>query len=260
MNNITITPDRQRGDFERSLGEIATQRNLSIEVAKTGYKHMPHVLRLGALLIPGQNSYVFNVKKSVDVPLPGEVKMDTSVAFTVTAIGIRFSKVDYNGGAYSNHGNYPHLTYPDPAYFDGAPASGATKKEYEALQCVLNGTIEAQVAGDKIFDGIAANYFVYNPTGTYTDATAATVAHPAFGGSVEKQGFSFLTPQFVLQGENDNTFVLNIASGDRSLIDGNLNASGAESGKRNIVWLYLLGFKVKNFTANPQSLTACRVI
>ncbi len=253
-----ISTDKTRGDFERSVNEISVQRGLPIETARSGFKHMPHILRLGAYLNPGQNSYTFNVKKGIDVPIPGEIKMDTSDAFTVTAISLRFSKADFAAGAYSNHGNYPHLTYPDPAYFDGAPASGTIKREYEALQCALSGTIEAQVTGDKLWDGIAANLFCYNPDGTFTDGSASTVAHPGFGGSIEKQGFTNITPQFILQGENDNIFVLNVAAGDRTLIDGNLNPSGAESGKRNIVWLYLLGFKVKNFAAAPTSLTACR--
>lgn len=258
MNNVTISTDKTRADFERMVTAVANERGLPTEVARTGFKNMPHILKLGAYLSPGQNSYTFNVRRSIDAPIPGEIKMDTSDAFNVVGIGIRFSKADFASGAYSNHGNFLHLTYPDPAYFDGAPASGTVKPEHAALQCVLNGTLEAQVAGDKIFDGIAANFFVCNPDATYTDASASTIAHPGFGGSVERQGFTNITPQFILQGENDNAFVLNVAAGDRTLIDGNLNAAGAAATTRNIVWLYLLGFKIKNFAAPPASLSACR--
>lgn len=254
-----ITPDSQRGNFERVVSELALSKGLSNDQVKGGFKLMPHVLRIPAYLQPGQSSYNFNIKKGVDAPIPGEIKLDTTDAFAVVGVGLRFSKADFASGVYSNHGNFPHLTFPDPAYFVGAPASGTTKKEYEALQAVVNGTMAINVAGDTVVDGIVGSLLVFNPMSTY--ATSPAIALPQLGGSIEEQGFYALTPQYILDGANDNQFVLNVATADRTLIDGNLTAAGAAATTRNLVWLYLLGFKVKNHSATPTlSAAACRAM
>lgn len=254
-----ITPDVQRGNFERTVNELAIQRGVSPETIKTGYKLMPHVLRIAAYLVPGQSTYTFNIKKGVDSPIPGEIKLDQTDAFAATALGLRFSKADFASSTYSNHGNFPHLTFPDPAYFVGAPASGTTKKEYEALQALVNGTIAVNVGGDNVVDGIVGSLFVFNPMSTY--ATSPAIALPQLGGSIEEQGFYPLTPQFVFDGANDNQLTLSVApNSDRTLIDGSVTAAGAAATTRNLVWLYIMGYKIKNHTGQPQSLTACRPV
>lgn len=253
-----FTPDVERGNFERTVNELATQRGVSPDTIKAGYKLMPHVLRIAAYLQPSQSTYVFNIKKGVDTPIPGEIKLDQTDAFAATAIGIRFSKADYASGIYSNHGNFPHLTFPDPAYFVGAPASGTTKKEYEALQSLINGTLAVNVGGDTVIDGMVGSLFVFNPMSTY--ATSPAIALPQLGGSMEEQGFYPLTPQFVFDGANDNQLTLSVAVADRTLIDGSVTAAGSAATTRNLVWLYIAGYKVKNHTSAPQSLTACRPV
>lgn len=254
-----IAPDVQRFNFERIVGELSQQKGISVDTVKTGYKHMPHVLRIGQYLNPTSSSYTFTVRKGVDTPIPGEIKLDQQDAFAVTGIGLRFSKADFASGAYSNHGNFPHLTFPDPSYFVGAPASGTTKKEWEALQTLLNGVLQVNVGGDVVVDGLVASLLAYNPPATYT---SSPVALPQLGGSIEEHGVYQLTPQYILDAAQDNSFVLNLASGatDRTLIDGNLNAAGSAATTRNIVWLYLFGFKVKNLSSQPSLTANCRPV
>lgn len=254
-----IAPDVNRFNFERVVNELAIQKGIPTGDVKAGYKHMPHVLRIAQYISPTASSYTFTVRKGVDTPIPGEIKLDTQDAFAVTGIGLRFSKADFASGAYSNHGNFPHFTFPDPNYFVGAPASGTTKKEWEALQTLLNGTLQVNVGGDTVVDGLVASLLTFNPPATYT---SSPVALPQLGGSIEEHGAYQLTPQYILDAAQDNSFVLNLAAGatDRTLIDGSVTAAGAAATTRNLVWLYLFGFKIKNHSGGPQNLTGCRPV
>jgi hypothetical protein len=258
MTNTIVTPEVQRGTYERIISELAVQKTIPAEMVKAGYKIMPSVLKIGAYLAPGQSTYVFNIRKGVDSPISGESKLDQTDAFAVTGLSIRFSKVDFSAGAYSNHGNYPAFTYPDPNYFNGA-GTGATppKPEWQGLQTVVNGNMQVNVGGDIVVDGTAASLMTFNPAATYT---ATPLALPQIGGeSLNEHGFFMLTPQYILDGGQDNSFVLTVAPGDRTLIDGNLTSAGAAATTRNILWLFVLGYKVKNHGASP-TLTACRPV
>lgn len=248
-------PSDARSDYERVVGIIAKEMGVSPEVVKTSYNIMPHVVKMGAYLSPGSSDYTLFPRKGVDPAAPVDsVLLDQNDYFVCAGIGLRFSRADFASGVYSNHGNYIPLTFPDPGFF--TYTGTAVGNETLGLNCIVNGTVSVKVAGTPMIDNLLASELTFRGDKSYT---TSPVAYPTSGPTAGARGFFAQTPTLILNAMADNSIVLNLAPGAKLNIDGNISTGTTAATTRNIVYVLLNGWKIKNFAngGNQLGLRAC---
>lgn len=236
-----FTPDVQRGTYDRVVSLLASQMNMSVEAFTAQYKVMPSVLKLAQYLTTGPSTYTFSPRKGVDLAIPNTNLLDFNDFFAIAGIGLRLGRAAFASNAYSNHGNYPLMTFPDPSYFNGN--GSAAGKEWEGLQCIVNGTTGINVNSDAMIDGIVSQELFYRPQSPYA---LSPLEYPQFGGSDQERGVYPITPQIILDASADNGIVVNLANGAKGNIDGAISTATTDSGLRNILYVMLSGWKIKN--------------
>lgn len=243
MTQNFFTPDIDRGTYERVVDTIAQQMGITPNDFKRKYKIMPSVLKMAQYLSTGLSSYVFSPRKGVDPAVPNTILLDYNDFFAASGIGVRIGRAAFASNTYSNHGNYPLLTYPDPNYFSGTGTTAGS--EAASLQTLVNGSVGISVNNDSVVDGIHAQELFFNPEGRYT---GTPVAYPNFGGSDGERGIFALTPQIILDASADNGVTFNLANGAKGNIDGSISTGTTDSGIRNILYIMLYGWKIKNLS------------
>lgn len=250
---ILFTPDEERGDYVRLTNVLAQQMNLSVADFSAKYKIMPFFLKMAVYLNNGTNTYTLSPRKGVDTPVPTSNLLDQNDFFALTSIGVRIGRAAYAAASntYSNHGNYPQLTYADPNYFTGN--GSAAGSESASLQTLVNGLLTVSVAGDSVIENLSVQELMYNGDSGFS-AVANNLRNPSFGGSSsESRGLLRTTPNFVLDAMADNQFVISLAPGAKANIDGGISTATTDSGVRNILYLVAGGYKVKNLSGGGLS-------
>lgn len=244
MNQIVISPQNSRADFERVLSLVAQNLGISEDQVKDRYKVAPMTMLLAAPLSNTQQNYTFYPVQGAGptVPVP-QLQMNKNDWFGITNIGVLFAKADFASGSgqYSNTGNFPKFSYPDPNYFTGAPAS--QKTEAECLQTVVNGTLQLTVSADPVILATPVRDFVFNPQSTFL---SSPLTHPQLGPDKISRGYSELTPNILLDGNSDNQFTITLAPGATTDLDGSVYPGTTAATTRNILYLAVTGYIVKN--------------
>lgn len=255
MANIVVTPDRLRGDYQRVAESIASSLGLPLDAFTRQYKIMRHILLLGAYLNPSTSTYTLSPRKGVDTHIPGTILLDQNDFFAINSFGIKIGRAAFASGNYSNHGNYPKLTYPDPAYFTGTGT--AVGSEATSLLTLVNGVTSISVNNDVQMDGVANQDLMLNPQRQYV---ASALTAPQYGGwGEESRGFYDITPNLILDASADNGIVVTLSpNGARANIDGAISTGTTDSGIRNIVYVALEGWKIKNLAGAGAGLTGGR--
>jgi len=256
MNNIYISPDQKRQAYERIVSDVAAQMGIGANQFKQQYKVFQSTVLMGAYLESGLSAYSLSPRKGVNPIISTEVKLDQNDFFAVEGMGLRFGRATYSSGngQYSQHGNYNKFTYPFPSAFNGVPATGLN--EYQCLQTILNGTLQVSVTGDTLLDSIACQELVFSQYPGTDDPSFDTNAQ-TIGGTDGQRGIFPITPQLILDASADNQFQLNLADGDKTVINGSVDDGGDPSAHRNLIWLVLYGWKIKNLSG--AGVAACRV-
>jgi len=256
MQDINLYPPSDaRSDYERVCGIIAAEMQVSVDVVKSTYNIMPHVVKMGVYLSPGSSDYTMYPRKGVDPAAPPDsVLLDQNDYFVANGIGLRFSRADYASGVYSNHGNYVPLTFPDPAFFSYTGTAVGT--EAAGLNNIVNGTVSVKVAGTPMIDNLLASELTFRGDKSYG---TSPVSYPTFGATPGERGFFAQTPTLILNAMADNSVVLNLGNGAKLNIDGNISTGTTASTTRNLVYVLLNGWKIKNFAngGNQLGLRAC---
>jgi len=259
MQGLTISMDPQRGTYERVVADLAQQMTaqgfpITPEVFKMNYKVFQASLLLATPLSPGLSSYSLSPRKGVDPLIPTAVLLDQNDFFAVSGIGLRYSRATYSSTnqSLSQFGNYEKLTYPDATFFNGNPATGLD--EYQCLQTIQNGTLAISVTGDTLLQNISCQELTAKLQTGY-GATGPVL--PQFGGSEGERGIFPITPQLILDASADNQITVQLADGDKAVIDGSVNSSGAATTHRNVLYVVLYGWQIKNFSG--KGLAACRI-
>jgi len=255
--SIVIAPDPNRAFFDRVVKSIAAAFGVTEEQARRDYVISPQTVVVGTPLTPGQSTYQLNPRNNVGAGYPTDNRLDQNDYFAIQSIGIKLGRATYNAttGQLSQFGNYPKLSYPDPNYFNGNPATGLD--EWQCLQALVNGKISVLVGSQQIIPQDSMQKLFYNPWATYT---SSPVALPQYNGSADPgaRGLYNLPMNFILDLNQDNNFNIVLANdADTTVIDGSVTSAGAATTHRNIMWLELEGIVVKNMGGNRQGAMAC---
>lgn len=255
--SILIAPDPTRAFFERVVNTIAKSFGISPEQFKNDYVISPQTVLMGVALAPGQSTYVLNPRNNVGTSYPTDNRLDQNDYFAVQALGLKFGRATYSSstGQLSQFGNYPKLSYPDPNYFNGNPASGLD--EWQCLQAIINGKLSLLVGSQQVIPQDIVQKMVYNPTATYSSSPQAL---PRYNGDADpaSRGLYNLPMNFVLDMNQDNNIYITLANdADTAVIDGSVNSSGAATAYRNMLWLEMEGIVVKNLAGNRMGAMAC---
>lgn len=251
--NTYFTPDKARGTYERVVNQLAGQMGLTPDQFVNNYKVMPGTVLMAQYLNPGLSVYTYSPRKGGSTTpdnIPNQILLDFNDFFAISGVGLRFGRAT-SGTPPTNQGNYPRLLYPDPSYFNGNGT--AVGKEWEGLQCVVNGTVSITVNNDAMVDPISAQELVYNPQRAYT---SSPLEYPEVGSSDGKRGIFPLTPQIILDASADNQILVNLANGAKLNIDGAISTGTTDSGVRNILYVIMYGFKIKNLAGAGDAVCA----
>lgn len=251
MATTFIAPDIPRSDYERGAQLIASQLNVSVDDFKANYIYEQATLKMGKLLSPSLTQYQLSPRKGVDTPVPGTVLLDMNDFFIATDVSLRIGRATYASGAFSNFGNYPVFSYPDPNYFTGNGTTAGS--EVSSLQCLVNGTLGFSVNGTYLMDPLPAQDFFFNPMSTYL---TSPVTYPQFGGSFTEKGYQHLTPNIMIDAGTDNSFVVTLNQGTIGNIDGSISSTTTDSGFRNHLYIFVAGFKIKNLASASVKATS----
>ncbi len=254
--NLFIAPDPNRSFFERVVKAVATTFGIDEATVKNEFVLSPETVVIGNKLLPNQSTYNFSPRNNVGASFETDNRLDQNDYFAIQAVGLYFSRCTYASGTntFSQYGNYPKLTFPDPAYFDGNPASGLD--EWQCLQTVVNGKWSFTVGSQQIIPQDVCSKLVYNPQATYT---ASPLALPEFNGLADpaSRGLYNLPMNFILDLNQDNLLNVVLANGDTTVIDGSVTSAGAASTVRNHLWVVMEGIVVKNMGGNRVGSKSC---
>jgi hypothetical protein len=254
MQPLIISPDSQRGTYERVVGDLASLMGIGADAFKQTYKVFQSTVLMATPLSSGISSYSLSPRKGVDPLIPTAVLLDQNDFFAVSGIGLRYARATYSSTnqSLSQFGNYPKLTYPDATFFNGNPATGLD--EWQCLQTIQNGTLSISVTGDTLLDSVSCQELTAKLQTGYNSSGPVL---PQFGGSEGDRGIFPITPQLILDASADNLITVQLADGDKAVIDGSVDSSGAATTHRNILYVVLYGWKIKNFSG--KGVSACRI-
>jgi len=249
MNQI-IPASQGNSNYVRVATALASRLGITPDQFVASYKFYDDELYLPKALSVSQTQYDFNPVRGLDSLVPTAILMDKSDLFAITSIGLIFTRATYASATdtLSGYGDFPGYTYPYAAVFTGTA-------EQSGLLNVVSGQVALSVNSDQQFN-IPARRMVY--ADEYINAQVATIKYG--GASNGEQGLLDLNQIVVMDGENQNTISVTLASGGTlTNINGNTNAT-----TRNILAVRITGFRVRNMAGgfpNGANFTSsnCRV-
>ena len=204
-------------------------------------------LRIEQPLQSNQNQYQFQIKQGNSTSDgPNSVLLNDQDAFVLVATQIYVIKQDPTTTPVQ-YNNAQRFTYPDPQVFVGAPASNAV--EWAALFTIWNGQLSFNTSSLQRMKPIDLYSHLYVPQAqvvppladvlSITNSTLAEFNGPANDAWVEHQ------PTILLDGSQQNSFLIILGAGDTQAIDGSYVAGGGRTADtRNYLGIRLLGLLV----------------
>ena len=209
----------------------------------------PYTLRMEVVLMPGKSTVKFYPKQK-DGDSNTECKLDESCLFYPKAysLGIQKKVTSTQDADHSEDGFLscqPFFTYPDPNYFKHKTGSGATLcKESEALRALWQSKLSLTTGSYTVFNDFSTQRLLNIPhVGYQTPAMNGgdNPTYPAYGPTIEEQGFHRVNPSFVIDGNNDNCYQLELSSGLKDCIKGDVDDCGRPA--CNVAVLLIDGYK-----------------
>lgn len=243
MQMINVYSDVERAAYDRIKSLLAAENpTLNVE---SDFIVNQHTLRVEQVLSASQNSYTFTLRDTGN-SRPLERRLNTNDLFFLTHIGLMLCKQDTSTTP-PQYGNFPLFTNPDPNYFDG-DNSGGTPAEFDALNCVYNGELTLATTPVERLKDFSTTILRYVPERGYLEPTTDQddVEYPQFGPNLDYRGFFRLTPNIILDGDENNTVVVDLGAGDTTQIVGAVDRAGQSVNTRNVLVLMLHGFNVIN--------------
>lgn len=205
-------------------------------------------LRVELPLQSNQNQYNFQIKQgNSSTDGPNSVLLNDQDAFVLVATQLYVMKQNPSSTPVQ-YNNSQRFTYPDPQVFVGAPAGLA--EEWAALLTIWNGQMAFNTSSLQRMKPIDLYSHLYVPQAqvvpaddgtllTITNNTLAEFNGPANDAWVELQ------PTILLDGSQNNSFLITLGAGDIQAIDGSYAADGdRDAVTRNYLGLRLLGLLI----------------
>lgn len=235
---INITPDISRADFNRMLN--------TLNISANDYLIHQDTLRIEAILSSSNNRYKLNFFENPGSDNPSEKKLNRNDVFAVTHISLGVAKynpsstpVNWSGVVYFNE---------DGNYFEGNNGESA------ALLTVWNGLLKLKTSTNDRVEDFKTNILRMVPERGYQKLASPQTAdeHAMYGGNggMDAKGFFKLTPNIILNGQQDNFAELVLGQGAKTGIEGTVDSAGDAVTTRNLLVFQAHGFLIHD-AANP---------
>lgn len=233
-----IAPDLARADYDRMLRVLKINPNSFLIHQDT--------LRVEAILSASNNRYKLNFFENPGSDNPSEKKLNRNDVFAITHIALGVAKynpsstpVNWSGVVYYNE---------DGNYFEGNNGESA------ALLTVWNGLLKMKTSTVDRLEDFKTNILRMVPERGYQNLAAPQTAdeHAQYGGpgGMESKGFFKLTPNIILNGQQDNFAELVLGEGSKTGIEGTVDSAGSAVTTRNLLVLQAHGYLIHD-AANP---------
>lgn len=236
--NINITPDISRADFSRMLR--------TLNIGANDFLIHQDTLRVEAVLSSSNNRYKLNFFENPGSDNPSEKKLNRNDVFAITHIALGVAKynpsstpVNWSGVVYFNE---------DANYFNGNNGESA------ALLTVWNGLLKLKTSTNDRIEDFKTNILRMVPERGYTVAAGSQTGdeHAMYGGDgdMSAKGLFKLTPNIILNGQQDNFAELVLGQGSKTGIEGTVDSAGSSVNTRNLLVFEAHGFLIHD-AANP---------
>jgi len=235
MTVINVSPSEARAAFTR------IQSLLKSETGREDFIINQKTLRVEQELSASKNTYTFDLKETNASDRPLEKKLKTNDLFFMTHLALCLTKQDTSTTP-KQYGNFVLHTNPDPNVFVGDDSSNPL--EHVALETIYNGSLSLKTSPLERLSSFDTSMFRFVPERPHTVDYSNPDQHPQYGPSMEERGYFALTPNIIIDGDDNNTLQLELGAGDTTLIAGAVNAAGNSVNTRNVVVLLAHGFQV----------------
>lgn len=232
---IQVLTDAKSGRFAKSK-EILVEK-LGESMAKQWLPFLqPCTLKLAAVLSPTSNRITFQTQKGTNnTDLPGENRIDPADLFIAFGYGLGISKVDTSTVPVS-FGINNTFFFPDSTAFAGTKSGNAT--EAQALATVYKGLVNITAGSYTLLKDFLTENLMQVPAAQDSSHVATSLEDSLFytGGNM------------VLSGNANYTVSIDLATGDKTLIDGNIQSAAGttQTAIRNYVYFFIDGWKLVN--------------
>lgn len=242
MQSVHISPDVARADYGRML------RNLNVNPEE--FLINQDTLRLEKELSADRSSYNFDLYQNSGSDRPLEKKLNRNDVFCITHLALGVCKQDTTTSP-KQYGNFRVYHNADPNYFIGAPAGQV--EEWVSVQTVWNGKLTVKTNTTDRLQEFLTQMLEYIPERGHTKQAAPQINDEwgQYGPSMEEKGYFKLTPNIILNGQQNNRITLELGSGDIASIEGTVDNTPTAVDTRNVVVLLLHGFTIHE-AADPQ--------
>lgn len=242
MQAVHVSPDIARADFNRMLRRLGVNPEEFLINQDT--------LRLEKKLSADRSSYQFDLYQNSGSDRPLEKKLNRNDVFCIThlALGVCKEDTSTNPAQYANSRTYHSA---DPNYFAGAPAGQV--KEFVSVQTAWNGKLTIKTNTTDRLQEFLTQLLEYIPERGHTLQAGSQLNDEwgQYGPSLEEKGFFKLTPNIILNGQQNNKILMDLGEGDISSIEGTADSGGTAVNTRNVLVLLLHGFTIHE-AADPH--------
>jgi hypothetical protein len=237
MKTLTVNTNDARAAFNR-VRKLMKYQNPDVDFIIN-----QDTLRIEQVLEASKNSYTFDFSENRGADRKMERKLNRNDLFFITHLAVCIAQQDASNG---NYANYVLHTFPDPQIFVGDDSTNL--KEYLALETIYGGRLSIKTTPvERLTDFLAHNFRYVPERGVIKKTATQNNDEPAqYGPSLEEKGFFALTPNIIIDGQENNTASLTLGSGDTTLIAGGVDASNDAVDTSNVLVLLAHGFKVVN--------------
>jgi len=239
MGNIIVSNDKDRAAYSR-IRELMQNENPGVEFIIN-----QDTLRLEQVLSASKSSYTFDMYETRGSDRPAEKKLNRNHLFFLTHLALCLTKQDTTTTP-KRYANYPLFTNPDPNFFLGNDSTNM--EEWQALETIFGGKLTIKTSPVVRLEDFLATNFRYVPERNYQVDYGNQVnsEYPQYGPGLEEKGFFSLTPNIIIDGQENNTITLTLGEGDTTLIAGGLSSAGASVNTSNVLVVLMHGFVVVN--------------
>ncbi|HMW39299.1 MAG: hypothetical protein K1X68_13665 [Saprospiraceae bacterium] len=208
--------------FQDALANIQKLQGLYDE---NGALIMPFIIRAHKALSTTSSKYTFDLGIGTSALLQPENKLQKSDVAMITQVALGIQKYDPASPDF----NQPILHAPDPIYHGVNPG--------KALEKVYQGKSTLKTGSQIRIDGLSNLVLRYNPGDGFAGTLAAPTDFPQYGPEDVNRGFFDLGGYPILDGELQNQWEVELATGDLTNI-----VDGATAANSNNLVLLLLGW------------------